>query len=275
VKNTDSILDRIKLAINAKSDREIASVLGIKPQSVSSARGKNEIPPAWVVKISETYNVSLDWLWFGRGGKDLLCPHPLDSKKTALIYNRIKLALNAKNETEVAVGLRIKQQSVASAFKRNKIPPGWIFKIAEKKHFSADWLLYGVDGPNSKEVEKMLLDTNEFEETAETEIFYNHDASGPILSTDTLELIGARLFGLLEEIINKYEKDLIKLDITVPPELKAIGITNIFEFSIKEGKFNSYVYDTVLLLQGNMSEYFKKGFTVDFNRLGEGNRKKR
>ncbi|MBU4316303.1 MAG: helix-turn-helix domain containing protein [Proteobacteria bacterium] len=274
MQNTDLILYRIKLAINAKSDREIATALDIKPQSVSSARKKNEIPPAWVIVISETYRVSLDWLWFGKGGKDLVSPNPLDSKKTALVYDRIKLALNAKNETEVAAGLRIKQQSVFSAFKRNKIPPSWIFKIAEKKHCSADWLLYGIGGPNLKELEKMVFENKKFEELAETEICYNHGTSGPILSEDILELTGELLFGLLEEIINQYEKDLIKLDIIVPPELKAIGITNIFEFSIKEGKFNSTVYDTVISLHRGMSEYFKEGKTMDFSGIGRGNRKK-
>jgi hypothetical protein len=63
----DGILERIRIALNAKNDTGIAQALGIKQPSVASARKQNKIPPAWVHKVAEDRSVSADWLFFGRG----------------------------------------------------------------------------------------------------------------------------------------------------------------------------------------------------------------
>lgn len=63
----DGRMDRLWSASGTKSDAQFAKVLGIKHQSVSSARARKQLPYAWVVEISEKFNVSSDWLLYGTG----------------------------------------------------------------------------------------------------------------------------------------------------------------------------------------------------------------
>lgn len=63
----DERMDRLWSASGAKSDAQFAKVLGIKQQSVSSARKRKQLPFVWVVEISEKFNVSSDWLLYGTG----------------------------------------------------------------------------------------------------------------------------------------------------------------------------------------------------------------
>jgi hypothetical protein len=63
---TDAIFERLALATHSKTDAALARALGVTPQSVSDARKKNKAPPAWAMVIAEKYQVSLDWLIFGK-----------------------------------------------------------------------------------------------------------------------------------------------------------------------------------------------------------------
>ena len=46
----ETTLQRLMLALNASTDAELARTLGITPQSVSGARKRGEVPPAWIQK---------------------------------------------------------------------------------------------------------------------------------------------------------------------------------------------------------------------------------
>ncbi|MCE5242464.1 MAG: helix-turn-helix domain-containing protein [Syntrophobacteraceae bacterium] len=69
-------------------------------------------------------------------------PDPYFSDK----WDRLKLALNAGNDSQLARSLGIEQASVAVAKKRRQIPSKWLPEIFEKYHISADWILSGI-GP--------------------------------------------------------------------------------------------------------------------------------
>ncbi len=57
---------RILTCTGAKSDSALARILGILPQSVTAARKRAQIPTGWIENISEQFNISTDWLFFGR-----------------------------------------------------------------------------------------------------------------------------------------------------------------------------------------------------------------
>lgn len=63
----DERLARLLVACGAKNDSELARILNIKPQSITSARRRKQFPPAWVEEIALKYDVSSDWLFFGKG----------------------------------------------------------------------------------------------------------------------------------------------------------------------------------------------------------------
>lgn len=59
--------ERIQSAVGSKNNSELARRLGIQQPSVAGARKRKQIPPAWIVKISEEDGYSANWLLFGEG----------------------------------------------------------------------------------------------------------------------------------------------------------------------------------------------------------------
>jgi hypothetical protein len=66
IKNSvNDIIDRLKQACDANSDKELSKALGIKRQAIGNARKREELPYVWVFAISKKFDVSLDWLFYG------------------------------------------------------------------------------------------------------------------------------------------------------------------------------------------------------------------
>jgi hypothetical protein len=63
----EEIFQRIKNIIGAHNDTEVGEALGIKQQSVTSARKRGKIPPAWISEMAFKYGASADYLLFGEG----------------------------------------------------------------------------------------------------------------------------------------------------------------------------------------------------------------
>lgn len=69
-------MDRLLTAANVQTPAEFAKILGIKQQSVSSAKARKQLPYAWVVEISERFAISADWILFGTGSMRRDEPQP-------------------------------------------------------------------------------------------------------------------------------------------------------------------------------------------------------
>lgn len=61
----DLLLGRIKQSLGVKTDTDMAKALGLTQGSVSKAKGKRQIPPAWLIQIAQSKGISLNWLLFG------------------------------------------------------------------------------------------------------------------------------------------------------------------------------------------------------------------
>lgn len=59
------------------------------------------------------------------------------------VLGRLFEAAGVDSDTALGKVLGIKQQAVAAARKRGRIPTGWIEKVSSKYPVSADWLLHG------------------------------------------------------------------------------------------------------------------------------------
>jgi hypothetical protein len=66
--------------------------------------------------------------------------------ETEEIIGRLKEALSVKSDGELANNLGISRQNIGAARKRDDVPPGWIYKVAELSGCSMDWLRFG-QGP--------------------------------------------------------------------------------------------------------------------------------
>lgn len=60
-------LDRAKLAINAKSDADLARWLGFSTSVIAGYKKRETVPLEQCIKIAEQTGVSLDWLILGKG----------------------------------------------------------------------------------------------------------------------------------------------------------------------------------------------------------------
>jgi len=67
--NSEEMIDRLKKALAAKSDGQLAKYLGISRQNIGAARKRNDVPPSWIHKVAELTGCSMDWLSFGKGSK--------------------------------------------------------------------------------------------------------------------------------------------------------------------------------------------------------------
>ncbi|WP_315368888.1 S24 family peptidase [Kingella oralis] len=60
-------IDRAKIAIDAKSDSDLARWLGVATSVISGYRRRETVPLEQCIKIAEQTGVSLDWLILGKG----------------------------------------------------------------------------------------------------------------------------------------------------------------------------------------------------------------
>ena len=73
----------------------------------------------------------------------------LDLSETEEIIGRLKHALDVKSDGQLAKYLGITRQNIGAARKRDDVPPGWIYKVAEVSGCSMDWLRFG-QGPKKR-----------------------------------------------------------------------------------------------------------------------------
>jgi len=64
--SVSDILDRLASATNASSDTELAELLGVKQNTVSSMRARKSLSFERVINIAIRENISLDWLFTGK-----------------------------------------------------------------------------------------------------------------------------------------------------------------------------------------------------------------
>lgn len=68
---TESIINRLKEALDATSDGQLATYLGISRQNIGAARKRNDVPTGWIYKVAEMTGCSMDWLGFGQGPRKI------------------------------------------------------------------------------------------------------------------------------------------------------------------------------------------------------------
>ncbi len=73
----------------------------------------------------------------------------LSLSETEEIIARLKAALDVTSDGQLAKYLGITRQNIGAARKRDDVPPGWIYKVAELSGCSMDWLRFG-QGPQKR-----------------------------------------------------------------------------------------------------------------------------
>lgn len=63
----DEVFDRITAATGAKTQAQLAEILGIRQPSISDAKRRNSIPAEWLLKLFKEFGLNPDWLEAGVG----------------------------------------------------------------------------------------------------------------------------------------------------------------------------------------------------------------
>jgi len=58
---------RMLFAANARTQSELAHILGLRQSSISDAKKRNSIPADWYIRLYDACSVKMDWLRFGEG----------------------------------------------------------------------------------------------------------------------------------------------------------------------------------------------------------------
>jgi hypothetical protein len=61
------IIDRLLVALDCKTQAQLAARLEIRPQSIVSAVNRGEIPEAWLYRVAYLTGRSVEWLRTGKG----------------------------------------------------------------------------------------------------------------------------------------------------------------------------------------------------------------
>lgn len=61
------VIERMRYGGKLKNDSAVARVVGVTPQALSSCKKRGEMPSDLVLKFSEIFSLSLDWLLTGEG----------------------------------------------------------------------------------------------------------------------------------------------------------------------------------------------------------------
>ena len=64
---TLGILSRLKKASDSTTDIELSKKMGLSKQAIADAKSKDSVPTSWIPKSAKLFNVTTDWLFFGRG----------------------------------------------------------------------------------------------------------------------------------------------------------------------------------------------------------------
>ncbi|KAA6209295.1 helix-turn-helix domain-containing protein [Avibacterium paragallinarum] len=82
--NSYEIIERMKKICVVHSDKELAEIIGIAAPNINKWRSKNSVPFDPILKIANTYDVSIDWLIYGKNVDAELSTH---EKMALLAFN--------------------------------------------------------------------------------------------------------------------------------------------------------------------------------------------
>lgn len=131
----EGVAERMRSAGKLKNDSRLARALGITPQAISNYKKRGNLPADLLVRFSDLYGVSIDWLITGDGesflpgfgeGTDVKTLNLLKSEVTVtplspdeLVYVGQLLKILRKGNDVALLALK----SIFSSFTANELPP--------------------------------------------------------------------------------------------------------------------------------------------------------
>ena len=126
----------------------------------------------------------------------------LSLSETEDIIVRLKAALDVKSDGQLAKYLGITRQNIGAARKRDDVPPGWIYKVAELSGCSMDWLRFG-QGPRKRATYDMAKSDQSGELSSQESPYRRRVSWKPRSVDDPQSDADATGFGMAVEMLAK------------------------------------------------------------------------
>jgi hypothetical protein len=65
--NFEEVVSRLKLAVNINNDADLASRMGMKPNTFSNRKKAGSLPYEEIIRLADSENVNINWLFSGQG----------------------------------------------------------------------------------------------------------------------------------------------------------------------------------------------------------------
>ena len=104
--NLKDILDRLKSHYRCKNFKEIANIIGVKYQTLTTWLQRNKIPFELLHKIAQNENISFDWLLTGKGSMYL---NDLQKENSITVSN---IGNNIKGNTSININIQTHKKDV-------------------------------------------------------------------------------------------------------------------------------------------------------------------
>ena len=134
------------------SQRELASLLGVKDSAISQAKKRKIIPRAWITEISEKMNLTPKWIKTGNGEKYF--DKPDDSNHSFEIVPKVKARLYAGD------GSFDVDQKIAEYYSFQKL---WLRKKGNPKNMVLMDIVGNSMEPELKDGDTVLVDRSKSE----------------------------------------------------------------------------------------------------------------
>ncbi|GJL84149.1 MAG: hypothetical protein DHS20C01_37830 [marine bacterium B5-7] len=151
--NLESVLQRLKSALNLKTFADLANELGMQTNTLHNRRSKGSIPYGPIIRVSKSHNLTLDWVFFGEGdpftnNRQVIAPvADIDAALMARITGEIWKALEGElleeqilQDAMSRAGLAAQVFNKVAFVKSEKVRNDMIRERAEMLAHAAKWL---------------------------------------------------------------------------------------------------------------------------------------
>jgi DNA-binding transcriptional regulator YhcF (GntR family) len=122
------ILERIRQETGLKSMRQLADIIGVKHQTISAAKKKNEFSAGWAYIVAKEYAILTEWIMTGEGPKRI---YGEDKRLEILSEFEEWISEEIRKEPKKKIWFKIQIQESFPGFK------AWKEEKEEKSSFKA------------------------------------------------------------------------------------------------------------------------------------------
>ncbi|MBO8183309.1 MAG: helix-turn-helix domain-containing protein [Archaeoglobus sp.] len=94
----ENILNRLKIVLDIRKDKNLAKLLGVKPSTLSTWKARNTLDYELLINICVMRNINLNWLFTGQGS--MFIKNKIKTEEERNLESRLQKLIKEKNSLE-------------------------------------------------------------------------------------------------------------------------------------------------------------------------------